>query len=161
MCQNPCKINETTGRLTSWLSHCLEIKFKKAAEPGVLILATGPSFLSPLCLVLFFIGLLLGRKVSFFLLILLQHKPGGGVFYQWGDSLPPDSSSSSKFESPFLCSDRRDCFRLQLGYSGCIHRKRLCLLLPCIETGGNFLTLWTSGKTSKIQWLTRGQCRLG
>lgn len=73
-----------TGRLTSRRNHCLGIKFKEEVSMVCLsplcLLRPGPSFPSPLCLAVFLIRLLLGRKLSPFLLILLQHRTGGVCF---------------------------------------------------------------------------------
>lgn len=73
-----------TGRLTSRINHCLEIKLKEEVSMVCLsplcLLGPGPSFPFPLCLAVFLMRLVLGRKLSPFLLILLQPKTGGGSF---------------------------------------------------------------------------------
>lgn len=79
----------------------------------------------------------------------------GVVLFQWGDCLPPGSSSFSEFDS-FLLLGQEGLFQAAAWISllaTSVWRKRLCLLLPSIKAlkQMGISLLWTRRKTRNMQ----------
>lgn len=145
----PCKINETTGN--SHHDSVIALKWNSRGRWSVVcssplcLLGTGPSFPSPLCLALFFIRLLLGRKLSLVLLILLQHKTGG--VFSTGETLCHLAALHPlSLRVLFIARPGGIVSGCSLNiYSGCINftGKDFISSPMCqdIKTGRNFLTM--------------------